>query len=290
MCKPRSSKGARRGFIRIHPLLLLLLGAAWLGDYLPLYLISWASALLHECAHLWAGHCLGISFAGIQLLPFGVCAKLAQPVIRDPRREILLALAGPVCSALLAGALWVLTRRWPLPLLEYGIAANVAMALLNLLPCLPLDGGRALRACLTLSTDALTAWRVSLKISRWTAIALLAAATGLLLCSPFRFSLILIGVFLLGSLCVQQQSISQEALRELLYHKGKLTEEALNRAVVLAAPESLPARRLLRKLSYHCYYIIQVVDAAERPVKTLTEGQILTALLTRGIRITLRDV
>lgn len=216
-------------YLRIHLLLLPLGAAAYWGNYFGLFAISWVSALCHETAHILAGKRLGVPIAGVSLLPFGVCARLSQPVIKIPSHEILMVLAGPLSNLILAALFWVLGQQFPSDLAQYGTAANLAMFCLNLLPCLPLDGGRILRACLTLGSDALTAWRTTLRISRAVSVCLLAGAVLLLLTSQFNFSLILIGVFLLGNLCGEQKSISQQALREILYYKEKLEREQLNR-------------------------------------------------------------
>ena len=277
-------------YLRVHLLLLPLAAAAYLGNYFGLFAVSWISALCHETAHILAGKRLGVPVSGISLLPFGVCARLRQPVIKIPSHEILMALAGPFCNLILAALFWALGQWVPCDLAQYGTAANLAMLCLNLLPCLPLDGGRILRACLTLGSDALTAWRTTLRVSRLVSVCLLTGAVLLLLTAQFNFSLILIGVFLLGNLCGEQKSISQQALREILYYKEKLEREQLNRTSTLTAYADLPARRLLHRLSYHRYYTIQVVDEQQRVIKTLTESQVLNALLHRSIRITLGEI
>lgn len=273
-----------------HLLLIPLIFSACQSGYFRLFALSWLSALLHETAHIFTGIKLGVSFSGISLLPFGICARLRQPVIKSPLNEILIALAGPFCNLFLSGIFGLLSPFLSMETTNYGISANLAMFCLNLLPCLPLDGGRILRALLTLGSDALTAWRISLQISRILSVCLLVISVLLLLSVKFQFSLLLIGVFLLGNLCTEQRGLSRQALREILYHKEKLELSQFNRTATLTADYRLPARKLLRQLSYHCYYIIQVVDENQRIIKTLTEGQILHSLLNQGIRLTLGEI
>lgn len=276
--------------LRIHFLLPLLILAATLGNYLSLFLISWGLALLHEGAHLLTGIRLGVPFSGVSLLPFGVCARLKDPVIKSPGKEILIALAGPASNLGFALLFRMLLVPFPLELLRYAMVASLAMGVLNLLPCLPLDGGRILRALLTLGSDAITAWQTVTRISRIFVAVLLIVSVLFLLTSSFQFSLLLIGVFLLGNLAKEQKSISHQALRELLYYKEKPERDSFSRTSLLSAYEGLPARKLLRKLSYHKYYTIQVLDKNQAVRKTLTESQILDALLNRSIRITLGEI
>lgn len=275
---------------RIHLLLPFLFLVAYLGNYLPLFAISWGLALIHELAHLWMGHRLGIAFSGISLLPFGVCAKLKDPIIQSPGKEILISLAGPLASVGLGFVFRWLLIPFPSELLHYAMVASFSLGFLNLLPCLPLDGGRVFRALLTLGSDAISAWQTVARISRFLVTALLGTSIYLLLTSSFQFSLLLIGVFLLGNLVSEEGRITHQALRELLYYKEKPAQDTFTCTSLLSAYRDFPARKFLRKLSYHKYYAVQVLDENQRPIKTLTESQILDALLTKGIRVTLGEI
>lgn len=278
------------GSVRIHLLLPLLLLSSYLGNYFALFLISWTLALLHEGAHLWVGTRLGISFSGISFLPFGVCARLKEPVIKSPGKEILTALAGPLSSLLIGWLFRVLLTPFPSAYLQYAMVSSFSLGILNLLPCLPLDGGRMLRAILTHCSDAITAWKITAYISRVLTGIILCIGIYLLLTSAFQFSLLFIGVFLLGNLASEQKGISHQALRELLYYKEKPAQDSFTRTDFLSASSDFPARKLLRKLSYHKYYCVQVLDHHQRIQKTLTESEILDALLNRSIRITLGEI
>jgi len=288
----------QRGFLRfgnrfqvqVHLLCIPLVLASLWGKYFTLFAISWGSALLHECCHILAGKRLGIRVRGIDLLPFGVCAPLAHPVIKEPIFEILMALSGPACNFLLAGICYLGAMYLPNESLSYTAMLNLSMGCLNLLPCLPLDGGRVLRCFLTMATDAFFAYRITLFVSRILAILLFGLGVVLLLTSAFQFSLLLIGIFLLGNLLSEQKTMSLQMLREFLYYQKKPDIDSMNRTLVLTAHESLPARKLLRKLSYHRYILVKVLDDRNSVIQTLTESQILTALFTKGIRITLGEI
>ena len=92
--------------------------------------------------------------------------------------------------------------------LNYTLIASTSMGVLNLLPCLPLDGGRILRASLSLGSDAVSAWRTTMKISRVTSSVILIAGVYLLLTQSFQFSLILIGIFLGNFLSLENVTLN----------------------------------------------------------------------------------
>ncbi|MBQ2614619.1 MAG: site-2 protease family protein [Clostridia bacterium] len=280
----------KRFTVEIHLLLFPLLFAAYLGNYLLLFLISWASALLHELCHILACKGLKIPIQGMSILPFGVCSTLKNPIILQPAREIFMALAGPFCNLFLAATFYLIGEVAPSELLTYAVACNLSIALVNLLPCLPLDGGRILRSLLTLGSDAMTAYRISLSLSRILAVLLFAIGTLLLLTLKFQFSLLLIGAFLLGNLCLEERSLTKQMLYELLTCNQAPDRENLHTTLTFTASADLPARNLLRRLSYHRYCVIHILDENQKQIATLTQGEVLQALLRDSIRITLGEI
>jgi Zn-dependent protease len=126
--------------------------------------------VLHELGHCFTAMRFGISVPRILLLPIGGMAEF-DGIPREPRRELLITLAGPAVNFVIAGLLWVLLPRGAgaavaasdseLPtflesahlLMEW----NVAMGLFNFLPAFPMDGGRILRALLALRLNYLRA-------------------------------------------------------------------------------------------------------------------------------------
>ncbi|MBV8733700.1 MAG: site-2 protease family protein [Solirubrobacterales bacterium] len=115
----------------------------------------YASLLAHELAHALVARRHGVNVKGIVLWVFGGVAQLENDS-PDPRAELELTAAGPATSLALAGAglglAWLLGSAGASPLLVSSVAwlggINGLLALFNLLPAFPLDGGRILRALL----------------------------------------------------------------------------------------------------------------------------------------------
>ncbi len=118
-------------------------------------LCFFASLLLHEIAHSVAARQFGISIKSITLFLFGGIAELqAEP--QSARAEFWVALAGPVMSVSLSFGFWGLAAianflqlNPPIgEILSYLAVINLVLAVFNLVPAFPLDGGRILRAYL----------------------------------------------------------------------------------------------------------------------------------------------
>lgn len=127
-------------FVLVTVLFPVLAGRRWI------FLFGLA-ALLHEGGHLASLWLLGGRMERLSLRLTG-----AEIGYRSERLsyggEVLLALAGPGMNLLCASLCAVLADRWPEPWLYRFIGCHLTLALFNLLPALPLDGGRVLKAML----------------------------------------------------------------------------------------------------------------------------------------------
>jgi Zn-dependent protease len=114
-------------------------------------LFFFASVLLHELGHAWAARREGIEIDGITLWLFGGVAQI-KGRFPGAGAEFRVAVAGPFVTLVL-GVLFVLVALLDLPSAVDGVAAwlgyiNLFLLVFNLLPALPLDGGRVLHAAL----------------------------------------------------------------------------------------------------------------------------------------------
>ncbi|MDP2181570.1 MAG: site-2 protease family protein [Actinomycetota bacterium] len=131
-------------------------------------LLFFASILVHEMSHCLVARAGGIKISKITLFIFGGLAQMDEEP-RSPGRELVMAVAGPGASLLLAALFFavyavlafagVSDRVWG-PL-EYLALINLSLAVFNMLPGFPLDGGRVLRAILWAASHDI------LKATRW---------------------------------------------------------------------------------------------------------------------------
>ncbi len=130
-------------------------------------LLFFASVVAHELAHSLVGRANGIPIKSITLFIFGGIAQMTKEAAR-PGAEFKMAAAGPACSLVIGGLfalLWLFTRGTiePIAAMAYWLAyINVALAVFNLIPGFPLDGGRVFRSIL---------WQLSGNYKRSTRIA-----------------------------------------------------------------------------------------------------------------------
>ena len=126
--------------------------AVYWGLALAASLLLFGSVLLHELAHSLVARSQGIGVRGITLFLLGGVSTIEEEP-KGPWREVLMAGAGPLTSLALGGALlgFAALVRSPAPLHALAVylgTINLILAVFNMLPGFPLDGGRVLRAAL----------------------------------------------------------------------------------------------------------------------------------------------
>jgi Zn-dependent protease len=132
---------------------------------IAIVLLAFGSVLLHELGHALVARRLGVHVSGIELSFFGGAAKMMQ-MPRSPDHEIAIAAAGPAVSLMLAGAGFGLGALLHAPLLLTIGSINVVIAVFNLIPALPMDGGRILRAVLSRRMSFVRATDAAVTVSR----------------------------------------------------------------------------------------------------------------------------
>jgi len=166
--------GSLLGFeIRIAYSFLLLLGLVVFGGVggggtgaLVIVLLAFGSVLLHELGHAVTARHLGVRIREIELNFFGGAAKmLGMP--RTAGHEIAIAAAGPAVSFALSGAALLTSNVTGSALLLHLAWINLLVGAFNMMPALPMDGGRILRALLSRRMGFLRATEVSVKVARF---------------------------------------------------------------------------------------------------------------------------
>ncbi|MBW7894970.1 MAG: site-2 protease family protein [Opitutaceae bacterium] len=122
--------------------------------------------VLHELGHSFTAMHYGIGVRRILLMPIGGMAEF-DSLPREPRRELLITLAGPAVNFILAALLWWPVHRLTGTIYLYSASglllqlfyANLVMGLFNLVPVFPMDGGRIFRAMLATRLTYLRATR-----------------------------------------------------------------------------------------------------------------------------------
>lgn len=295
--KPRRPSAFKPLRLQLHPLFLLV--GLWysITGQLFLFLMSCLVALQHECAHAFAAAKLGYKLDRIVLMPFGavIDGDLRGISLKD---EIVVAAWGPLCNLFTAGffvALW-----WLVPdtyaFTDSACYASLSIALVNLLPAYPLDGGRifrcALARALAKTMPQAAAERIAERVGKGVTFALAAGLVAAFFIGVQRgevqLTLCTFAIFLFaGAMGNRNGSAAYERM-------DVSCRRALSRGLEIkrvAVSENCPIKDVLRHVARGQYLVLEVYDERERHLFDLPQNELSEAFLSAPSPYTkLKDV
>jgi Zn-dependent protease/CBS domain-containing protein len=278
--------------VRIHLTFLLFLawifaasyassGASTAWDSLTYMVFLFLCVLLHEFGHIFTARAFGVTTPYVTLLPIGGVAQLER-IPEEPWEEFLIAIAGPLVNVaialvlvFLAGANLSLNRAFAfdnthVAMIDRLAVVNLFLAVFNLIPAFPMDGGRVLRAALATKFGYVRATELAASIGQFVAYAL--GFVGLL----YNPILIFIAIFVYLAASSEAHMVALRAASQgvpvsyaMVTHFEKLRpDDRLDNAV----------ETLLQTGQSE----FPVVDGTGKPVGILGRGDIIRAIKTLG--------
>lgn len=254
-------------------------------------LLVFGAVLVHELAHAAVARAAGLMVREVELLPFGGVARLEGLSSAPPLTELTVAAAGPTMSlaaAALAGvaALWWPTER---EMLHFIMHVNIMLAGFNLLPGLPLDGGRIVRAVLSLQVGYVRATSLTAGLGQVCAVLLcLLLVWQYAVEHSFNITLAIGAVFLVWSARAERRYAALWGMRRLVRQKELFLAQGVMPVRQLAALDSTTAQEVLKLFVPQKFHLVMVVDKRCILQGVLTEAQILEQVVDYGLQAPLR--
>lgn len=243
--------------------------------------------ILHELGHALTARQFGIRTRDITLYPIGGVARL-ETMPRKPKEELLVSLAGPAVNLLIALVLLpfvdfnalasetALTQIGPENFLLAFSVVNIWLAVFNLVPAFPMDGGRVFRALLSFWMDRAVATRTAALLGQFIAIGFIFLGFYV---NPF---LIFIGLFIILGAQSESSFAQTEALME-----GHTVLDLTMHDMPLVSPQTTVAQMVGEVLNSQKKNF--VVWDGEQILGTVTQLDVIKALGERGESATVSD-
>ena len=277
--------------VRVHLTFLLFLawifaasyasgGAATAVDSIVFMLSLFLCVLLHEFGHIFTARAFGVPTPYVTLLPIGGVAQLER-IPEEPGQEFLIAIAGPLVNVFIAIALMLAgahldvsgaaaVDNMKIPLIDRLAAVNLFLALFNMIPAFPMDGGRVLRALLASRFGYVRATEIAASIGQFVAFAL--GFVGLM----YNPILIFIAIFVYLAASSEAHMVALRAAS-----RGVPVSYAMMKQFVTLHPQA-HLDEAVQALLQTGQGEFPVVDDASRPVGVLGRADLVRAIKTRG--------
>jgi len=225
------------------------------------------SIIAHEVAHAVIAEYYKMPVTGITLFIFGGVAEMkGEP--SHPRGEFFMAIAGPIMSALLGLFFWAVGDLYatvgggpgaPYHILHYLGDLNMLIAIFNMLPAFPLDGGRALRAVLWKRYNNLVAaTRVASKWGAAFAYGMIGFSCYEIVVTGDMVSGLWIGLLALFLHTAGEYAVKSTESRSLL--SSETVEFFLQTSITTVSPDLTITELVDRHLSRHYQRVFPVLD------------------------------
>lgn len=274
--------------IKVHPTFLLVLVAYGALGLITQALLIFLLVLGHELAHLLTAKAYGFRVIGLEIFPFGGAAYCEDLFEGRKIEESIMALAGPAFNLVLLFAAQALRWEgfWTGPASEDFVRFNLWLAAFNLIPVLPLDGGRVVRA---LFSDAFGFVRTTKALARGgQLLGILLALWGLTILGKGNAMDGILTLFILAAFfwISGKKEISAARitfLRQITRKKEELLRKGLMRSKVITVTADTPLVRIVEELTPDRYALISLPGEDFVLERTLTETQVVEGMLRKGI-------
>jgi Zn-dependent protease/CBS domain-containing protein len=285
--------------VRVHITFLLFLVWIFAADYasggpdeawtgLLFMVLLFACVLAHEFGHIFTARAFGVATPDVTLLPIGGVARLER-IPEEPRQEFLIAIAGPAVNVAIGFALVLAGARLDvgalsgvdnahISMLDRLAIVNLFLAVFNMIPAFPMDGGRVLRALLASRMGHTRATETAAAVGQF--VAFLLGFAGLF----WNPLLIFIAVFVYLAASSEAHMV---ALRAMAH--GVPVTNAMMTEIARLTPQAHvdeAVQTLLRTSQSE----FPVVDPDGKPVGLLGRGDLIRALKQLGPDARVADV
>jgi stage IV sporulation protein FB len=271
--------------LKVHYLFLLwLFVSATLGDWVYTVVLV-VSVCFHELGHILAATNCRASVEEVVLMPFGSVAKLGRWLGTEPKTEAIIALAGPANSLVLCVVGLLLGDGM---LGDKLLEVNLLLLTVNLLPILPLDGGRVIRSEVVKRLGLSAGGGRLVRFMDAAAFGLLGAVILLNVYGMASVNAVVLAVFLVYAVAQEKKMMPYLFMSYVGGKQGELAAAgALVGRLIVVLPET-QVTKALKDMVPGCYHLFQVVHQGGA-VATITEEALFAALVTHGSTITFAE-
>lgn len=256
-------------------------------------LLVFSAVLWHELAHAGAAMTLGFTVREVELLPFGGVARIEGLGLASSKGEIIIAAAGPAASMVLAALIYgsmfymnMWTEIW-----DFYYKTNLMLAAFNLIPGLPLDGGRIFRAWLSLHLDYGKATAIAAGVSKGVSASLLGIVIyQYVIGSTVNITFLVAAVFLYTTAKSEIKVAGFRTLRIMAQKKSLLKARGVMPTVHLTVVEGVLLKDIVRLFRPDQYYVMFVVDEECKVCGTLTETEVWEGLPKKGLHASIGEL
>lgn len=279
---------AKEGFsFKVNPLFLLVIVLFTLIGMGREVLVAFSLVVLHEFVHFFVAWQAGYNIFKIELFPFGGMAEYEGLIEMEPGQEVKIALAGPLFNIIMAGLIYIISLEKPDIIsgfisntyLDLLIKYNLLLGIFNLLPALPLDGGRVLRGILVSKLGFKTGSQLAVKIAKW--LSIIGAILGVIAVIYNRSNIwiLFISFFVYGAAVKEENHIIYRLLSYMTHRHEFINKLRIKPVYCQVVRDDIFVKEVITHLLPDKYNLFYILDSDSRITEPVSEIKLLDTFL-----------
>ena len=253
--------------IRIRPSFFVLAAFSVLWGLEEYFVTVFILVLLHELCHIFTAGIWGLKTTSVTLTAIGAAAEINGLEQLHITKRIVIALAGPAFNLLLC------------PLCASPVRQiNLALALFNLLPLYPLDGGKILHYLISYFTGVLRGNILTVKLSLFLSAAMLFAGIAQLIFYPPNISLLCIGIYFCKLNNASRINLTYTFYKSII----NKNDNKIMPVRCMTASAKMDIKALVYRLGWDYYTLVYVRDGGS--LIPISEEKLLSHIMQNGLR------
>lgn len=276
--------------IQVDPMFLVLVPLMFLLGFTWEYIIIFISILMHELGHVSTAVLIGQRLLYIRLLPVGLNAVMDGQVC-NRRKNVLIYMAGPVVNMILFGLCWIFVDAYMIQseILDFFILANIYLMIFNMIPILPLDGGKVFREIISAFTGMIRADRWMRKFSMIFSVLLIILGAFQLIENCKNFSLMAAGIYILFTIKFDRMEAALMNMKSFIYRHRRLAKKGIYPSRDLVAIKTVQLDQAIKSMDFDRFHFVRVLDENLAYLCSFTEQEIINGMVKYGPDITFED-
>lgn len=270
------------GSLKIHPVFLAVVAISVLLGNAGLVMAFMLAVVVHECAHIITAKAVGLNVESMYVLPFGCAAEISGYGNAEYAKEIITAAAGPAMNIFTACTLTLLPQKYLDDTMMLFVWTNVIIAAVNMLPVLPLDGGRIMMAVMKSFINERTAWRILNGLGAAAGAVMCCAGFYVILNGSLNATWFIMGMFLLGFALMSLKNIPYISYKNAEEKRKRLIRKGSANVKHIAVMRTATLRDVLREMESSKINIVTVLNDDFSIRSTLSEIKIVNAAAKFG--------
>lgn len=278
--------------IKFNLLICIVFIVFFLFGYVENAVISFFVVLLHEGAHIMMAKILGYRIDSIEIFPFGGVARIEEAIAVNPQHEIMIAMIGPITNFITVFISYNLLNVLHISneLFAFFTYANLTIGIFNLLPIIPLDGGRVFRAYLAYLIGFKRATQIAVILAKIISVFLFLLGFYMMQYNQLNILVLFIAIFLYIAAHREHKMAVFIFMKEITQKNQHLLSEGVLKTKYLVAVKNTSAKDVMNQFLPRTYHIITVMDKGCKVIGVLTESELFDGVMEYGLNVSLEKL